>query len=529
MPRLFSLTLSLFFCALQAYAAGNNERAVIGLSSGAPAASYDLGMAQRKKGDHAGAKETFLKLLEQAPDSGGALEGLSLVCLSLGQYEEARGYLERWNAQSPHNLYILGFLARAQNAQRDAEGALLTYEDIVRCDPRDCAARRRLDSSMEQLRDGIFPRARAYRSYSVEGLGTASPQRIMYEGQSGGSRFRARLKPGLDLIGGAEIREEAQRNDGQGFTYYDIREQVSLIGLSGRPSRGLNWEAEYGKAVLSDIKGSGVGDKLTNRLRLAGMWHAYGSDFRLTLAHAPKFLRGSGGGQYFKLLRENSARAEAETELWNWSWLGRAGLSATSDGTTLGTYSLRGSREAGGNIFQSGYSHGQQEFYSASPEGQLRYVNTDSFSLGARRSVEDSYRIGASYAHTFYSDANYLKELDGELTGWLPRNKEFYGTYRYSLQDFRAPYGDYVSSDLRAHWLGAYWRRCHGRNWAAMAGYERGFLRDNQGSYEGNTYLAEVEWYGGSNASVRAQGRKRDTTGRGKAYSAGLQARWSFR
>lgn len=515
------------------FAADKNEKAPAAVSAAAaksPApGTYDHGMAQRRSGDYAGAKETFLKLLEKSPDSGGALEGLSLTCLSLGQYEEARGYLERWNAQSAHNPYVLGFLARAQNAQRDAEGALRTYEGIVACDPRDCAVRRRLDSSMEKLRDGVFPRARSSKSYSVEGLGTASPQRILYEGRSGGSRFRARLKPGLDLIGGAEIREEAQRNDGQGFTYYDIREQVSLIGLSGRPGRDLNWEAEYGKAVLSDIKGSGVGNKLTNRLRLAGMWHGYGSDFRLTLAHAPRFLRGSGGGQYFRLLRENSARAEAETDLWNWSWLGRAGLFATSDGTTLGTYSLRGSREAGGNIFQSGYSHGQQEFYSASASGHLRYVHTDTLSLGVRRSAEDSYRAGASYAHTFYSDANYLKEMDGELTGWLPRNKEFSGTYRYSLQDFKAPYGGYPSSDLRAHWLGAYWRRCRGRNWAAMAGYERGFMHDNQGSYQGNSYLAEAELYGGAGFSVRAQGRKRDTEGRGRSYSAGLQARYSFR
>lgn len=520
-------------CASPVFAADKSEKAPVAVSTAAARSTepgtYDYGMAQRRSGDYAGAKETFLKLLEKSPDSGGALEGLSLTCLSLGEYDEARGYLERWNAQSPHSLYILGFLARAQNAQRDAEGVLLTYKDIVECDPRDCAARRRLDSSMEQLRAGVFPRGRTYKSYSVEGLGTSSPQRILYEGRSGGSRFRVPLKSGLDLIGGAEIREEAQRNYGQGFTYYDIQEEIYSAGLSGRPDRDLDLEAEYGQSVLSDIEGSGVGNKLLSRVRLAGALHAAGSDLRLTLAHAPKFLRGSGGGQYFKLLRENSARAEAETELWNWSWLARAGLFGTTDGTTLGTYSLRAAKEAGGNIFQPGYSHGQQEFYSASPEGHLRYVHTDTLSLGARRSAENSYRIGASYAHTFYSDTNYLKELDGELTGWLPRNKEFYGTYRYSLQDFKAPYSGYASSDLRAHWLGAYWRRCRGKNWAAMAGYERGFLRDNQGPYDGNTYLAEAEWYRGANASVRAQGRKRDTKGRGKTYSVGLQARWSFR
>ncbi|MDD5210546.1 MAG: hypothetical protein PHV36_14240 [Elusimicrobiales bacterium] len=537
MMKAFTSFVLLLSFALPAPAADQPAPGGAGLSTAAvntssaaavPVLSYDYGMAQRKRGDTAAAKETFLKLLEQTPDSGGALEGLSLTCMALGQYEEALVYLGRWNAQSPHNTYILGLLVRAQNRQRDEAGALRTYKEIVECDKRDCVSRRRLDSSMELLQAGIFPRARSSKSYSVEGVGTSNPQRILYEGYSVGSRFRAPLKAGLDLVGGVEIREEAQRNDGQGFTYYDVQEKIYSAGLGGRPSRDLKWEAEYGQSALSDLKGSGVGNKVMNRARLAGALHAYDSDFRLALAHAPRFLRGSGGTQYFSLLRENSARAEAEFSALNWNWLARAGLYGTSDGTTLGTYSLRGNRELGGNILQSGYSHGQQEFYSASASGRLRYVNTDTLSAGLRRSVDDKYRAGASYAYTGYSDRNYLNELDGELTGWLPWNKEFYGTYQYSLQNFRAPYAGYPSSDLTAHLLGAYWRRCHGRNWAALAGYERGIMRDNRGSYQANTYLAEAEWYRGANASVRAQAKKRDTTGRGHSYSAGLQARYSF-
>ena len=487
-------------------------------------------MEQRKRGDYAAAKETFLKLLEQSPDSGGALEGLSLTCLSLGQYEEARGYLERWNAQSPRSAYILGLRARVQNRQRDEAGALLTYKEMVECDSRDCVARRNLDSSMELLRAGVFPWGKSYKSYSMEGLDTASPQRIIYEGRSGGSRFRVPLKPRLDLIGGIEVREEAQRNDLRDFTYYDILDQVYSAGLNGRPSRDLNWEAEYGQSVLSDIEASGVGNKLFSRVRLAGQWHAYNSDFKLVLTRAPKFIRGSVATQYFKLLRENAARAEASSSLWNWDWLARAGLYDTSDGTTLGTYSLRGLREFGSNVFQSGYSHGQQEFYSASADGRLLYVNTDRLNMSFRRTVDESYSLGTSYAHTFYSDANSLHDLNGDLTGWLPWGKEFSGSYRFSLQDFRAPYSGYTSNDVRAHWLGAYWRRCHGRNWSAMAGYERGFLNDNsRGAYQGNNYLAEVEWYRGTSASIRAQGRRSDTTVRDRSYSVGLQARYSFR
>jgi tetratricopeptide (TPR) repeat protein len=493
-------------------------------------ASYDQGMAQRKRGEYGAAKETFLKLLAQSPDSGGALEGLALTCLSLGQYAEAQQYLERWNARSPRNPYVLGLLARAQNAQRDEEGALNTYTELAACDPRDCAARSRLDSSMERLRAGVFPRGRSYKSYSMEGLDTANPQRIVYAGNSAGSRFRVPLKAGLDLVGGAEIREEAQRNDGRRFTYYDILDQVYSAGLAGRPTRDLKWEAEYGQSVLSDIKASGVGNRLFSRARLSGELHRYDSDFRLVLTRSPKFLRGSFGTKYFRLLGENAARVEAETARWNWNWLARAGLYATSDGTTMGTYSTKGLREFGANLAQAGYAHGQQEFYSASASGRLRYVHTDRLSLGLRRTVEESYRAGASYAYTSYSDSNRLHELDTELTGWLPWQKEFSGTYRFSLQDFGTPRDGYTSIDARAHWLGAYWRRCHGKNWAAMVGYERGFLHDvSRGSYGGNNYLAEVEWYRGASASVRAQGRKSDTTVRDRSYSVGLQARYSFR
>ncbi len=528
MTKLFAISLLSFFSGLPAFAA---DTLLSSAAVAAPPVSYTLGMEQRKRGDYEAARETFLKLLEQSPDSGGALEGLSLTYLSLGQYGEARKYLERWNAQSPHNIYVLGFLARAQNGQRDEEGALQTYKEIVDCDSLDCDARRKLDSSMERLAAGVFPFGKSYKSYSMEGLDTPNPQRIIYEGNSAGSRFRVPLKPGLDLIGGAEIRKEAQRNDGRNFTYYDILEQIYSAGLSGRPSRNLNWEAEYGQSVLSDLEVQGVDNKALSRVRLAGGWHAYDSDFKLTLTRAPKFVRGPGGTlQYFKLFREYAARAEAQSSRLGWDWLARGGIYDTSDGTTLGTYSLRGLREFGSNVFQSGYSHGQQEFYGAAADGRLAYVNTDRLSAGLRRTVTESYSLGASYAHTFYSDTNSLHDLNADLTAWLPGNKEFYGAYRFSLQDFRAPHGGYNSIDTRAHWLGAYWRRCHGRNWAALAGYERGFLNDaSRGSYQGNNYLAEAEWYRGANASIRAQGRRSDTTVHDRSYSVGLQARYSFR
>ncbi len=516
----------LLLVSAPAQAAGDNQQP----PQTAPV-SYDYGMEQRSRGDYAAAKETFLKLLEESPASGGALEGLSLACMSLGQYDEAAGYLEQWNTQSPHSAYILRLLARAQASRRDQEGALRAYKDMAECDPRDCVARARLDSYMERLRPGFFPYGKTYKSYSMEDLDTPNPQRILYSGASAGSRFRVSLKPGLDLIGGAEIREEAQKNDGRGFTYYDIREQVYSAGLNGRPNRDVSWEAEYGQSVLSDVEGSAVGNTLFSRARLAGAWHVYNSDLKLTLTRSPKFLRDSSGGpRFFSLLRENEADAEAGSSRWGWDWLGRAGLDNTSDGTTRTSYSLRGLRESGNNIFRSGYSHGQQEFYSGSTAGKLQYVNKDNFNVGIRRAVEELYRVGASYDYTFYSDKNRLGELNGELTGWLPWAKEFYGTYRYSLQDFRGAHAGYNSVSARAHWLGAYWRRCQGHNWSATAGYEHGFLHDvSRGNYEGNSYIAELEWYYGTSGSVRVQANRRNTTVKDRSYSVGLQARYSFR
>lgn len=492
-----------------------------------PGASYDYGMEQRRRGDHAGARETFLNMLALDPASGGALEGLALACLSLRQYEEARTALEKWNAQSPGNPYILGLLLRAQSALNDDEGALETSRELASLDPRDCALRSRLDASMERLAGGLFPYGKTYRSYSIEGLDTASPQRILYEGSSAGARFRAPLKKGLDLIGGAEIREEAQRNYGQGFTYFDIEEQTYSAGLAGRRG-GLAWEAEYGRSFLSDVEGSGIGHKQVNRARASGELRLSGADLRLALNSAPKFLRGSGGTQFFKLLRENSAKAEAETDLWSWGWLARAGLYDTSDGTTLGLYSLRALREYGPYVFQASYSHDRQEFYSASAEGRLRYVRSDRLGASLRRYSPEKYRASVTAGKTYYSDENRLGEAEAELTGWLPWQKEFYGTYRFTSREFGGVRDGYDSTDETGHWLGAYWRRCRGYNWSALAGYERGFLKDSILSYGAEIMTAGAEWYAGSRGSLRLQGRRKTTTARGHSYSLGLQARYSF-
>ncbi|HNT97111.1 MAG TPA: hypothetical protein PKK31_02460 [Elusimicrobiales bacterium] len=515
---------ALVFLLLQPPAAGAAE-----ISSAAARGGYDYGMEQRRAGDHAGSRATFMELLASDPSSSGALEGLSLACLALGRYEEALGYLEKWNSQSPGNPYILRLLLRARGAAGDDEGALETCRELAAIDPRDCAARSRAESLGGRAGDGFFPGARTSRTLSIEGLETPGPQRILYEGRSASARFRRRLGGGLALTGGAEIREEAQRNDGRGFTYYDIRERVYSAGLARRYGGRSGWEAEYGRSFLSDIEGEGVGTREVDRLRLHGYTRLRGTSLRLWLDRGPRYLRVSGGSSYFSLLRDDSVRAEAEGGSGGLSWLARGGVTDTSEGTTLPAYSLRGNLESGPWYFSSSYAHAQQEFYSGSAGGRLRYVNYDRLGLGLRRQEAERYRAGVSGAGTFYSDANRLGELDAELAAWLPRNTEFYAAYRFSYRDFGRDASGYDSTDEKGHWLGAYWRRCRGRNWSALAGYEHGFLSDPLMNYDAGVYLAEFDWYAGHAGAVSLQVRRRTAAGRGSSFSAGLQGRITFR
>ena len=489
--------------------------------------SYDYGMAQRKAGDYAGARETFLKLLEQNPDSNGGYEGLALADIGLKRYGEALEALKKWAGRAPHNAYVQGLLLRAANGAGDREAALGANRELAALDPRDCEARARMDSGMARLRGGVFPHARTYRTYSTEGLKTASPQRILYKGNSAGARYRARLKPGLDLIGGLEYSEEAQLNDGRGFTYYDMLDSSLSAGLNGRRGKS-EWEAEYGLSALSDAKGSAVGRRSLGTLRLYGATTWGPADVNLTLNSQPKFVRGSGSSKYFVLLRQNSARAEAEAGAGDWDLLGRAGVYATSDGITLPALTLRGLRDYPLGTVQAWYSHGQQEFYSASVNNKLRYVHTDSLSLGLRRGEALRWNAGASVGETLYSDKNRLGELNFDYTRWLQRNTDFYAGYRFGLANYKFVADGYSSVNELGNWLGLYWKHCRGYSWSASAGFERGFVSDSVSAYQANRYMAGLEWYRGSYASVRMQLLKKDNAGRGKGYSAGLQARYSF-
>jgi tetratricopeptide (TPR) repeat protein len=505
-------------------------------------------MAARKRGELDKAREIFSQMLEQDPKSGGALEGISLVSISQGRYEEAAGYLERWDAQSPGSAYVLGLLARARRGMRDTPGALAAAVRLCEADPCDQASWRRLDDRQRYWAGGVFPAARIRKSLSQESLNSASPQRIIYEERSGGVRARHRASPRLAFIGGAEYAQDAQRNDSRGFTYYNIFDQIYSFGVEADPRRDLRLEAEYGQSLLHDIHGKGAGRSRFSRARLHGEWRTKAGDARLTLSRSPKYLRGAGGSQYFALLRESAIQGEFETYLLGLSLLGRAGLSDYSEQTTYKTWSALATKELGIHLLQARYSHGPQEFYGATPADRIGYVTTDRVGLRARRDQQDQYLLSASYGRTFFADSNRSDDFDAEAAGWLPWCKELSGSYRLSMTEYLLPKEDYRSTSEQAHWLGAYWRRgwnpscpgCRGGGqdekrprrfgglWT-MIGYEHGFLWDAARSHhEGNAYVGELEWYQRENLAFKAQGRVSSTTVRDESYSLGLQARLSF-
>lgn len=484
---------------------------------------YDYGMEQRKTGDYAGAKATFLGLLLNSPSSAGALEGLGLSCIGLGQYEEAALYLEQWDRQSPDNPYILGLLARARNGMNDDRGALRVYKNLAALDPRDCAARDRVETISARAGYGVFPRARLYHSLSQEGLGTSSPVRIIYEGNSAGAGFRAPLKGAVDVFGGIGLNKDAQRNADRGFTYFEVQELSYSAGLAGRYGRGLYWEGEVGRSLFTDVSAPGSAGFVRGSARA----RFTSGPSMLELATAPRLLRVTGAGRFYRVPREDSARAQTAFSGLGWDWALRGGLSAVAGGTALGSASLRGTRDYGPYGLSAGYWHGQREFYSAAASGRLRYVQTDHFSAGASRGVKDVYRAGASLGRTFYSDGNRLASADASLTAWLPWRKEFYGGYRFEHSNYALVRGGYDTVDATGNWFTAGWRRCAGYNWSADAVYEHGFVSDKLMYYNADIYTLSGDWYSGR-GSLRLEGRRRVTTGRGNSWSAGLKARYSF-
>lgn len=495
---------------------------------------YTLGDSARRRGDLAQAKDAFSHLLAEDPDSGGALEGLSLVCLSQGDDEAALGYASRWDARSPGNPYIVSLKSRALRRLRRDEEALDAEIPVVSKAPCDARLQRRVDDGQSGRRPGLFAWARMYKSIGTEDLNSAHPQRIVYEGRSGQARGRLRLRPRLFATGAVELSQQATRNDTGGFSYYDILEQVYWGGLEGRPRQDVFWNAEYGQSILSDSHGDGIGRMAFSRVRAKGEWRGERLAVLVKAERSPRFLRGAGGSRYFGLLRDDSLDAELSGTTRLLDWRARAGVTDISEGTTLKTWSGMLLKEYGRELAVAAYSHGQQEFFGAGDGGRLNYVLTDTLSARWRRLVEDSYRLSVSYGRSWYYDGNRLHDFSGEATAWLPWLKDLCGdrplssSYRYEAQDYRFPADGYRSTDVAAHTLGAYWREgwAH-RAWTTL-GYEHSFIRDSRGRYEGRALIFEGEAYRSANLSVSGQARLGTSTIRDESYSAGLRARWSF-
>lgn len=504
-------------------------------STSPPSSSYDLGHAQRRAGRSAEAKETFLRLLQDDPSSGGALEGLTLSCLSRHEYDEALGYARRWDQKKPDSAYVLGLEERALRGLRREEEALDIGRRIVTLDPCDARLQRRVDDGMRERRAGVFSSFRLYKSAGPEGLETSNPQRIVYEGRSGSVRARQALRPNLDLVGGIEASQEAQRNDTGGFAYYDIFEETTWGGLEGRPNGELSWGAEYGQSLMHDIRGAGVGRATFSRAKLKAAWRGDRFEARVRAERAPSYLRGAGASRFFVLLRESSMRADVEGSALGLDWLGRAGASSFSEGTTLKTWGLSATKEYASELAAAAYSHGQTEFFGAAPDGRLRYVMTDRLGARWRRLVEDSYRLSASYGYSWHRDGNRLHEFSAEAAAWLPWLKDGCGlrplkvAYRRDSMDYAVSAEGYRSTDNEADTLGGYWRQGWRHGLWTTLGYEYAFNRDNsRGHYESRAWLGEIEAYRSGALSLSAEGRVGASTVRDESYSAGGRARWSF-
>ena len=490
---------------------------------------YALGMQQRRDGDYEAALKTFQELEALDPQGGGALEGLTLSAMGLGRYEEALAYSERWQKNGDSG-YIESLKARLYSklGRRADMADTLTRE--IELDPTDIRAGRRLDSVLRADAPGLFPYGGLSKTISVEGLGTPSINRIIYEGRYGGTTARMNLAPGFSAIAGAAVTQTAQRNDTHGFTYFDILEQVYSGGLEARGKHSFAL-AQYGQSVLSDNKAAGVGRVNFSRIKAQGGVESGDLEVRGYAERAPYFLRGAGGTQFFALLREDSGRVEAEERFWGIGWLARVGIWDYSDRVTAHSESLTATKEGGSYLLTGSLSKSYQENFGAGPTGLLTIMPYDRASTRGQYGVDGDWLASLSYGHSWYRDGNRENSGSAGLRYWLPKTDRLgyvWLAYKFEIEEFLAPVDGYVSSDSRGHWPGIFWKRQWDLGPWTQLGYEHGFLDDARGIYEGNQWTAELEWFHGRPFSLTAQARLANTSVGNKSQSIDIQARWTF-
>jgi len=490
---------------------------------------YEQGMQERRDGHLQEAARSFEQMLALDPKSGGALEGLALVSIAQGRYAQAQKYLEQWNRQSPNNPYILGLLARVYRHERATEKNIETTQALTRADPGDLTAQERLKDLLQAWRSGIVTTAKIRKSVGPEGLGGPSPQRIDYEGRSGGADARFLLRQGLFATAGVDAVEDAQRNDTGGFTYYDVLEQIYSFGLEARPTDNTQVQAAYGQDLLSDVQGQGVGRSEFSRARMEGRWDNGDTSAHLKLTRAPSFLRGAGGDRYFAVLTELSAEADAATQWADWDWRLTGGVDHYSEGTVPGYGSFQGQREFGDNLFVAQASHSQQEFYGATPDGKLGLVDYNQGMVRWRRWLPERYRIDSSYDYAEYNDGNHRHEVDAKVTAWLPFYKSLGIIYRFALSDYGYINDNYNSTDERGHFVGGQWHVGWGHGLWTTLGYEHGFRYEaTRQYYEDNTVMGDITWFIKDRLSMSLQARGSRSTLHDLSHMLQLEGRYTF-
>lgn len=494
-----------------------------------PGQLYEQGMQQRREGHFAEARKTFEQMQQWDPKSGGALEGLGLVALAEGRYVDAERYFAQWNLQTPDSPYILGLLARAYREQGKTDALITTYQALVRADPKDETAQARLDSLLRKWRSTLTPKAKIRKSVGPEGLSGPAPQRIVYEGHSGGVDARLRVKPGLYALAGAEAIHDAQRNDTRGFTYYDILEQIYTLGADFYPREELSVLATYGQSFMSDVKELGVGRIQFSRVRAEATWDDRNITARLRYTRTPRFLRGTGSDRFFAVLSQNTGEGLLELTQWTWDWRFLGGVDHYSEGTTAGYGSVQARKEFGYQLFVLQGQHSQQEFYGATPEGKLGLVDYNKASARLRRWVPERYRLDGSYGYSGYVDRNHLHEVNAEAAAWLPFYKALAATYRYQVLDYDHENDRYSSTDGHGHWVGGFWHRGWGGGLWTTFSYEHGYLFDiSRRFYQNNTWRGEANWFVRDRLSFNLIGQVSRSTLRDLSHSIQLEGRYSF-
>ncbi|MBI5883136.1 MAG: tetratricopeptide repeat protein [Elusimicrobia bacterium] len=503
----------------QTSAAGTSEKPKTSL--------YSLGMEQRRNGDLQAARKTFEAMLAEDPESGGALEGLGLVTLSLKDYETARECFSKWAKKNPKSAYVWWNLSRADSALEREDDLANDLKMAAEADKRDLRVWRKLDGVMAR-RPSVQADGKMYKSIGIESNDISSPQRIVYAGRSGSIRGIAAVHPKVDLLMGYTLREDIQKNDTRGFTYFDVLEQTPSLGLRVRPMKRLDLEAEYGQSYFSDVESLGVGRQNFVRARVAGEWRHPWATFRARGTRLPYYLRGGFDSTFFKVLRELSAGGEIDKDLLGVNWLLKGGHTGYSDRTNLVTWGLTGMKEYGDHLLRAGFSKGYDEYTGAGDQGRSRFAGYDGWKVSYRFLREDYYRLDLGYAYYNYYDANKLKDLYGGAILWVPFARSFSLEYRGEAADYRSLQSGRRTSDWTEHWAGPHWRRMVADGWWAHLAWEHGWQRDSRGGYEGEAFLAETECYRTDRFSTQVGGRVSRNAMRDESWSLKLSARYSF-